>query len=127
MKKLIIYILILLCLYSCKTTKYVEVPKEIIKTEYKTNIKYDSIYVKDSISIKAINDTIFIEKTKIYNKYKNIIDTVIKIDTLKETKVITNEVTKEVNHLRSWQVLLMIIGSISIFYMVLKLLNRIKY
>lgn len=127
MKKLIIYILILLCLYSCKTTKYVEVPKEIIKTEYKTNIKYDSIYVKDSISIKAINDTIFIEKTKIYNKYKNIVDTIIKVDTLKETKVITNEVTKEVNHLKSWQVLLMIIGSISIFYMVLKLLNRIKY
>ena len=127
MKKLIIYILILLCLYSCKTTKYVEVPKEIIKTEYKTNIKYDSIYVKDSISFKAVNDTIFIEKTKIYNKYKNIVDTIIKVDTLKETKVITNEVTKEVNHLRSWQVLLMIIGSISIFYMVLKLLNRIKY
>lgn len=127
MKKLIIYILILLCLYSCKTTKYVEVPKEVIKTEYKTNIKYDSIYVKDSISIKSINDTIFIEKTKIYNKYKNIVDTIIKVDTLKETKVITNEVTKEVNHLRSWQVLLMIIGSISIFYMVLKLLNKIKY
>lgn len=127
MKKLIIYILILLCLYSCKTTKYVEVPKEIIKTEYKTNIKYDSIYVKDSISIKAINDTIFIEKTKIYNKYKNIVDTVIKVDTLKETKVITNEVTKEVNRLKSWQVLLMIIGSISIFYIVLKLLNKIKY
>ena len=127
MKKLIIYILILLCLYSCKTTKYVEVPKEIIKTEYKTNIKYDSIYVKDSISIKAVNDTIFIEKTKIYNKYKNIVDTIIKVDTLKETKVITNEVTKEVNHLKSWQVLLMIIGSISIFYMILKLLNRIKY
>ena len=127
MKKLIIYILILLCLYSCKTTKYVEVPKEIIKTEYKTNIKYDSIYVKDSISFKAVNDTIFIEKTKIYNKYKNIVDTIIKVDTLKETKVITNEVTKEVNHLKSWQVLLMIIGSISIFYMVLKLLNRIKY
>ena len=127
MKKLIIYILILLCLYSCKTTKYVEVPKEIIKTEYKTNIKYDSIYVKDSISIKAVNDTIFIEKTKIYNKYKHIVDTIIKVDTLKETKVITNEVTKEVNHLKSWQVLLMIIGSVSIFYMVLKLLNRIKY
>ena len=127
MKKLIIYILILLCLYSCKTTKYVEVPKEIIKTEYKTNIKYDSIYVKDSISIKAINDTIFIEKIKIYNKYKNIVDTIIKVDTLKETKVITNEVTKEVNHLKTWQVLLMIVGSISIFYMVLKLLNRIKY
>ena len=127
MKKLIIYILILLCLYSCKTTKYVEVPKEIIKTEYKTNIKYDSIYVKDSISIKAINDTIFIEKTKIYNKYKNIVDTIIKVDTLKETELITNEITKEVNHLRSWQVLLMIIGSISIFYIVLKLLNKIKY
>ena len=127
MKKLIIYILILLCLYSCKTTKYVEVPKEVIKTEYKTNIKYDSIYVKDSISIKAINDTIFIEKIKIYNKYKNIVDTIIKVDTLKETKVITNEVTKEVNHLKTWQVLLMIVGSISIFYMVLKLLNRIKY
>ena len=70
MKNIILYILLLLLIYSCKTTKYVEVPKEVIKTEYKTNIKYDSIYVKDSISIKAINDTIFIEKTKIYNKYK---------------------------------------------------------
>ena len=127
MKNIILYILLLLLIYSCKTTKYVEVPKEIIKTEYKTNIKYDSIYVKDSISIKAINDTIFIEKIKIYNKYKNIVDTIIKVDTLKETKVITNEVTKEVNHLKTWQVLLMIVGSVSIFYMVLKLLNRIKY
>ena len=93
----------------------------------KTLIKYDSIYVKDSISIKAINDTIFIEKTKIYNRYKNIIDTVIKIDTLKETELITNEITKEVNHLKTWQMLLMIVGSISIFYIVLKLLNKIKY
>lgn len=127
MKNIILYILLLLLIYSCKTTKYIEVPKETIKTEYKTNIKYDSIYVKDSISIKAINDTIFIEKTKIYNKYKNIIDTVIKIDTLKETELITNEITKEVNHLKTWQVLLMIVGSISIFYIVLKLLNKIKY
>jgi hypothetical protein len=34
---------------SCKTTEYVEVPVETIKTEYK--VKKDSVYLHDSVSV----------------------------------------------------------------------------
>lgn len=52
MRKLIIIIAIFisLCVASCTTTRYVEIPVENTKIEYVDKIKYDSIYLRDSIS-----------------------------------------------------------------------------
>lgn len=61
---------ILLLIVSCKTIQYI--PVETIKkeTEYVNLIRVDSIYMKDSIYIRAINDTVFIDKYQYI--YRNI-------------------------------------------------------
>lgn len=121
MKKILILLLFLIA--SCTTTKYIEVPVETIKTEYRDRLVYDSIYVRDSTSNSISNDTMFITKYKYIYKYKSEKDTINLTDTI--TKTITIEKEKEVNKLRNWQVVLMIIGGGSIALMLYKLKNLI--
>ena len=61
--KTLFFLLFLTIVISCKTTtKVVEIPVETIKTEYIEQIKYDSIYHKDSIYIMQKGDTIYNNK-----------------------------------------------------------------
>lgn len=126
MRKLIIIIAIFisLCVASCTTTRYVEIPVENTKIEYVDKIKYDSIYLRDSISQKKYNDTIYIEKYKYLYKYKYLKDTISKVDTI--SIVTVQEVTKEVNKLYNWQIILMVLGGGLIAICGYKLLNIIK-
>lgn len=116
-------IIILFFIVSCTTTKYIEVPVETIKTEYKDRLIYDSIYVKDSTSNSIKNDTIFNTKYKYIYKTRVEKDTINVTDTI--TKTITIEKEKEVNKLKNWQIVLMIIGGGSIALMLYKLKNLI--
>ena len=71
MRKILFLLFMTLLLGSCKVKeKIVEVPIPQIKTEIKyiDKVKYDSIYLKDSVYIIQKGDTI-------YNKYKSSIDT----------------------------------------------------
>ena len=99
MKKLL-FIFLLYIVISCTTTKYIEIPVEHTKIEYRDRIKYDSIYLKDSTVQKKENDTIYLEIYKYLYKYKYLRDTVNVVDTI--PIVITQEVTKEVNKLHNW-------------------------
>ena len=123
MKKLL-YIYLLFLIVSCTTTKYIEVPLETTKIEYKEKIKYDSIKIQDSIIIKEDNDTIYIEK------YKYIYKTIQQTDTIHITDSIPNiqivEVIKEVNKLKDWQIILMIIGGSFIALIGYKIIKLIK-
>ena len=123
MKHLIL--IILLFLTACTTPKYVEVPKEVVKIEYKDRIRSDSIYIKDSINTSIRNDTVFITKYRYKYKTKIEKDTICKTDTLIDTKVVTEEVIKEVNRLKGWQIILMVIGGVSIGFLIFKLKNII--
>lgn len=117
--------LFLLCI-SCGTTKYIEVPVEVekIKTEYKETIKYDSIYIKDSVDRYTKGDTVFIykEKTKFQYKYKY--DTITKIDSIQYPKYITT--VEEVNVLKWWQKALMLMGFTFIVVLLTKLIIKLK-
>ena len=63
--KVIFLLLFLTTIISCKTTtKIVEVPVETIKTEYIEQVKYDSIYSKESIYIMQKGDTIYHNKVQ---------------------------------------------------------------
>lgn len=119
MKKLLIILFILMV--SCTSTKLIEVPVETIRTEYKNKILYDSIYVRDSISNTTKNDTVFTTYYKYIYKTKLEKDTVNLTDTI--TKVVTVDKVKEVNKLKMWQVVLMIIGGGSIALLLYKLKN----
>lgn len=111
-------ILVLTILVSCTTTKYVEVPVEVVKTktEYVDKIQIDSIYVQDSIFIKQVGDTVYSTKVKYLYKNRLKVDTVLKVDSVPVVvKVnVPVEVPKivEVNKLYTWQKILMWIGGI---------------
>ena len=68
--------LLLLAVWSCRTTEYV--PVEIIKsdTTYINKVQRDSIYQMDSIYIVDRGDTVLITKTKYLYRDKRVRDTV---------------------------------------------------
>ena len=127
-KKLILKTLFLLLflttIISCTTTKIVEVPVETIKTEYIEQVKYDSIYSKDSIYIMQKGDTIYNNKVQYLYKYKYLRDTINITDTI--PKIITVKDTQYINQLYTWQKLLIVIGIGFILYWIIKLVIYIK-
>lgn len=68
--------LLLLVVWSCRTTEYV--PVEVVRsdTTYINKVQRDSIYQLDSIYIRDKGDTILITKTKYIYRDKLIRDTV---------------------------------------------------
>lgn len=81
---LVIIIAVIMLLCGCKSVQYV--PIESVRTEYvvQERVKYDSIYMRDSIAVKSKADTVYLEKYKYLYKYMfvNKNDTVIKNDTI---------------------------------------------
>lgn len=123
--KTLFFLLFLTTIISCKTTtKIVEVPVETIKTEYIEQIKYDSIYSKDSIYIIQKGDTIYNNKVQYLYKYKYLRDTINITDTI--PKIITIKDTQYINQLYTWQKLLMVIGVVLILYWIIRLVIYIK-
>ena len=123
--KVIFFLLFLTIVISCKTTtKVVEIPVETIKTEYIEQIKYDSIYHKDSIYIMQKGDTIYNNKVQYLYKYKYLRDTVNITDTI--PKIITVKDTQYINQLYIWQKILIVIGIGFILYWIIKLVIYIK-
>lgn len=143
MRKLWLFLTVILSITSCRTVKYIDrtvvdstkiaVPITNTKIEYRDRFLYDSIYVHDSIFTLIKNDTVYISKNKETNRLVNKTDTIIKTDTIKVPVEIIKTVTKtetgvnEVNKLYWWQKILMSIGGIVfvliIIYIVLKIKN----
>ena len=123
--KILFCLLFLTIVISCKTTtKVVEIPVETIKTEYIEQIKYDSIYHKDSIYIIQKGDTIYNNKVQYLYKYKYLRDTINITDTI--PKIVTVKDTQYVNQLYTWQKILIVIGIGFILYWIIKLAIYIK-
>ena len=123
--KILSFLLFLTTIISCKTTtKIVEVPVETIKTEYIEQVKYDSIYSKDSIYIMQKGDTIYNNKVQYLYKYKYLRDTINITDTI--PKIVTVKDTQYINQLYTWQKILIVIGIGFILYWIIKLVIYIK-
>lgn len=118
--KTLFLLLFLVTIISCTTTKIVEVPVETIKTEYIEQVKYDSIYSKDSIYIMQKGDTIYNNKVQYLYKYKYLRDTINITDTI--PKIVTIKDVQYINQLYTWQKILIVIGIGVILYWVIKLL-----
>ena len=110
---------VLLFLTSCTTTKLIEVPVEKTKIEYRDKLVHDSIYVISNIDTHIRNDTIYINKYKYLYKERIINDTIVRVDSI--PKVVKVETIKEVNKLKNWQVVLMVMGGGSIGLLLYKL------
>lgn len=115
---------------GCTTTKYtdriVEVPVEKTKIEYRDRLSIDTLIMKDSILITEKGDTVYVEKYKYLYKIKEVRDTINTTDTTTITKVVTVNTTKEVNKLKTWQIILMILGGYFVIFGIYKLYNKIK-
>ena len=123
--KILFFLLFLTIVISCKTTtKVVEIPVETIKTEYIEQVKYDSIYSRDSIYIMQKGDTIYNNKVQYLYKYKYLRDTINITDTI--PKIVTVKDTQYVNQLYTWQKILIVIGIGFILYWIIKLVIYIK-
>lgn len=124
MKKLLLAILLGILLSGCASTKYIEVPVDRVKIEYRDRVSIDTLYRNDSTIIREKGDTVFLEKYKYIYRVKELKDTVNVTDTI--TVVNTVEVTKEVNKLYNWQVGLMVLGGVAIALGGYKLIKFIK-
>ena len=84
MRKFILTLVLALSLSACTTTKYIEVPVEIekVRTEYIIDHRVDSIYERDSTDRYSKNDTIFIYKEKVKNRYIYKTDTIVRTDSI---------------------------------------------
>ena len=123
--KTLFFLLFLTIVISCKTTtKVVEIPVETIKTEYIEQIKYDSIYHKDSIYIMQKGDTIYNNKVQYLYKYKYLRDTINVTDTI--PTIVTVKDTQYINKLYTWQKLLITIGIGFVLYWIVRLVIYIK-
>jgi len=74
---------------SCKEIRYVEVPVMHHDTISIYNTRIDSIRFYDSISVKAVSDTVYIEKFRYRNRYHCIHDSlyIAKTDTIYKVQV----------------------------------------
>lgn len=124
MKKLLLAILLGILLSGCAATKYVEVPVDRVKVEYRDRVSVDTLYRSDSTIIREKGDTVFLEKYKYIYRVKELKDTVNVTDTITVVKPV--EVTKEVNKLHNWQVGLMVLGGVAIALGGYKLIKFIK-
>lgn len=119
-----IIICTLISLIGCTTTKYVEVPIEKTKIEYKDRLSIDTVIQHDSTIITMLGDTVYLEKYKYIYKVKELRDTINITDTTTVTKPI--EVIKEINKLYTWQIVLMVLGGVSIITLVYLIIKKFK-
>lgn len=129
MRKILFLLFMTLLLGSCKVKeKIVEVPIPQIKTEIKyiDKVKYDSIYLKDSVYIIQKGDTIYNNKVAYRYKYKYLKDTIIvnETDTIIKLQKITEIKVK--NQLNVVQKILMYIGLFSLLMFIIIIYKHFK-
>ena len=126
-------VLALVC-FSCRTkyitqTEYKEVPVVMHDTVEQNIWRIDTTIVKDSVYFAIKGDTIYKERYNTLWKIKVAHDTINKV-VEKPVEVVRNSVkteTKEVNRIYLWQKVLMLIGGLSLIYLVVQLVKLWKY
>lgn len=126
-------VLALVC-FSCRTkyiteTEYKEVPVVMHDTVAKNIWCIDTTIVKDSVYFAIKGDTIYKERYNTLWKIKVAHDTINKV-VEKPVEVVRNSVkteTKEVNRIYLWQKVLMLIGGLSLIYLVVQLVKLWNY
>lgn len=115
--KYLAYVLLLstILLFSCKA-KTIYVPVETIQKEKEFIDRWsrDSIYLRDSVYVERKGDTLWLEKYKTYYKEKIVRDSIFITDSIKVSVPYPVVEVKEINRLRSWQIILMCLGGVLI-------------
>jgi hypothetical protein len=100
MKKILLFAVLAMLMYSCKSVKYI--PVETTKIEYRDNLIRDSIIRYDSVHVKDRGDTLILERYKYLYKNKILKDSIFINDTIRVPYPV--EVVKQTEApLSSWQ------------------------
>ena len=118
-------ILFVLMLQGCKT-KYVSVPEyhNVYVTKHDTLTKHDSVYQKEFVDRYVKGDTVFLTKTKVDYRYKNLYKTLYR-DSIKTDSVrVPYPVEKKLSR---WQGLKMEVGGWAIGVLSVMVFGAIGY
>lgn len=122
MIKYVLATLLLLVVWSCRTTEYV--PVEVIKsdTTYINKVQRDSIYQLDSIYILDRGDTVLITKTKYLYKDRVVHDTVYRsrIDSIQVPYPVERQLTR-------WEQIRLDVGGWAIVTVIIIIIGRQIY
>jgi len=100
MKKILLFAVLAMLMYSCKSVKYI--PVETTKIEYRDNLVRDSVIRYDSVHVKDKGDTLILERYKYLYKNKILKDSIFINDTIRVPYPV--EVVKQTEApLSSWQ------------------------
>lgn len=102
MKRIILLGLVVLLLCSCGAARVQTQTIYVRDTTYISKVQVDSVFRRDSVFVKEKNDTIYIYKEKVRDRYRLLRDTVYrhKIDSVYIDRVREVKVEKE---LTAWQ------------------------
>ena len=124
----VVAVLVAATAISCSQEKEIirEIPVVVHDTVVQKTVKSDSVYIDRYVKEYVKGDTVYLEKflTKVVERLKT--DT---ISVYTEVPVQTTiEVEKVVEkHLKTWQKALMIIGGISIFFLIIYIIIRLNF
>lgn len=112
---LMLLLLSIVCISSCKHTEYIEVEK--VKKEYVNNYLKDSVYVKDSVFLYVNGDTIYKEKTKLVYRDKLIKDTVCLVDSVPYKVFVDRIETKHPKYeIYLWFYVILSVGCVLVYF-----------
>jgi hypothetical protein len=124
MKKTLLFLWLIAGFAACGKTIYV--PVESTRTEYRDNYLRDSIYLRDSVTVKINGDTVFIERDRYLYRDKLLRDSVYLNDTIHVPYPV--EVPVKVNYVSGFQnfqiQLARILTAIVIGYLIFRYLKR---
>lgn len=122
---LIVIVMFCSCASVKRSTSTSFIHDTIVRDNYIEKLKYDSIYLHDSIYMYMKGDTVFVYRDKYQYKYKYIFDTLAFNDTVYINRVETKEVIKKENNLkyRVWNICLLVL---CIILIILWIKNKIQ-
>lgn len=119
---------ILSVLIGCKTQpNYVPVESSQKGKEYIDRWRVDSIFLYKNKYVYQKGDTVFIVDSVIHYKNRYLRDSIFFTDTVRIEVPYPVIETKEVNRLKNWQIILMILGGVAIGYMGFKLIRYFRF
>lgn len=121
---LALLLLLTFMLGGCRS-KIVYVPVDSVRVEHKDRIWRDSIYLYDSVFVRLAKDTVKIEKFKYIYRDRFVHDSIFRTDSISVPYPVIE--TREVNRLRTWQIVFMCLGGAFIGGMGVKMVRYIRF
>jgi len=131
MKRAIVFFALALLCCACGSVRYM--PLETVGTEYRDNFIRDSIFRYDSVYLKDLGDTVYLERYRYLYRDKIVRDSIFKTDSIRVPYPVevVREVKKPLSGWQNFQVwygrIALIAGLLAIIYFALRLKKKLPF